>query len=87
MLMDIIGEASLEGLAYGVGRAVVAMFLPHLSVEPFVKQKSASGWKWRGFTYKRGSHRYLYIESIQLIGLAALLLLGAAAAIMMRYAK
>ena len=85
--MDIIGEVILEGLAYGVGRPVVAVFLPHLRVEPIAKQKSASGWKWRGFTYKRGSHRYLYIESIQLIGLATLLLLTAAAAIMLRYAK
>jgi hypothetical protein len=81
--MDAIVEVILEGLAYGIGRAVTAVFLPHLRVEPFAKQKSASGWKWRGFTYKRGSHRYLFIESIQLIGVATLLLLGAASAIML----
>jgi hypothetical protein len=87
MLMGIIVEIIFEGLTYSIGRAVVMVFLPHLRVEPIAKQKSASSWKWRGFTYKRGSHRYLYIESVQFIGLAALLLLGAAAAIMVRYAK
>jgi len=86
-VFEIIGQFLFESLAYGVGKAMVVVLLPHLRIEPLQKQKSMPPWKWRGFTYERGSHRYLYTESIQLLGLCALVLIGLALIVAVTYAN
>jgi hypothetical protein len=65
---EIIGQVLVEVLFYGTGRVIAPILFPALKIAPFEKQKSAVGWKWRGFTYNKGSERYLYTESIQVIG-------------------
>ena len=86
-VFEIIGQFLFESVAYGVGKAIAVVFLPHLKIAPLQKQKSMPRWKWRGFTYKRGSHRYLYTESIQLLGLCALILIGLALIVAVAYAN
>jgi hypothetical protein len=87
-LGEIVAQGLLEGIAYFVGKAIAFVFLPHLGIEPLKRQKSMpSSWKWRGLTYTKGGKRYLYTESIELIGVITLLLVGFGALAMARYAK
>jgi hypothetical protein len=86
-VFEIIGQFLFESLAYGVGKAVAVVFLPHLKIAPLQKQKSMPPWKWRAFAYERGSHRYLYTESIQLLGLRALILIGLVLIVVVGYAN
>jgi len=63
------------------------LFLPHLGIEPLSKQKSMPRWKWRGFTYMQSGRRYLYTESVQLLGLAIVMVLIVGFAIMIHNAN
>lgn len=86
VIFEVVAQFILEVLAYGVGRAVAAVFLPHFSVESLGMQKSMAPWKWRGFSYKHGSKKFLYTESIQVLGVATMLLVGAAIYLIAQYA-
>jgi len=60
-----------SGIAYFTGRAVVAVFLPHLQVEPFDRQRNMPRrWNHKRFTYDKSGKRCLYMESIEMIGSA-----------------
>ncbi|MBB6096443.1 multidrug transporter EmrE-like cation transporter [Povalibacter uvarum] len=86
-VLEVVAQFIFEVLAYGIGKIVAAMFLPHLKIEPLRMQKSIAPWKWRGFTYKRGSGRFLYTESVQLIGVVSLLVIGLGIYLMVRFAN
>ena len=73
MIGEILGQVILEVVAYGIGKAVAIILLPHFFIEPLTEQRSMPPWKWRGFTYRKDGRRYLYTEAIQLLGLAVLL--------------
>jgi len=76
MIGEIIAEGIFQVASYGLGKTMAVFFLPHLGIEPLEKQKSMPPWKWRGFTYEKSGRRFLYTESIQLLGLSIILLLG-----------
>lgn len=59
LVIRIIVHIVLEFVAYGIGKVVSTVLWPHLKIEPFHRQKFASGWKWKGFIYYRGSSRCL----------------------------
>jgi hypothetical protein len=81
------GQGILEAAAYFVGKAVAFVFLPHLGVESLHQQKSMPfSWTSRNFTYRKDGRRFLYTESIQLIGAAVLLACGVGLALMLHYA-
>lgn len=82
---ELIGQLLFETLFYGTGRIIAPILFPTLRIEPFEKQKSAVGWKLRDFTYTRGNERYLYIESIQVIGFVFWALAGCAVWLAVRY--
>ncbi|MPN26637.1 hypothetical protein SDC9_174062 [bioreactor metagenome] len=50
--------------------------LPSYGVEELAKMRTARRGAKAGFSYERNGQRYLYLESVQLLGLAALLALG-----------
>jgi hypothetical protein len=71
VVLEILLYIVCEILAYWTGRLFAPILLPHLKIDPFRRQKSTPyGWKWRGFTYRKGKHRYLYTESLQALGVA-----------------
>jgi hypothetical protein len=78
--MSLVGEllarVGFEVASYAIGKATAVLLLPHLGIEPLEKQKGMPPWKWRGFTYQRSARRYLYSETIQLLGAVVLLVLG-----------
>ena len=84
-LGELLAQAGLEIASYAIGKAVALLLLPHLGIEPFSQQKSMPPWKWRGFSYKRNSRRYLYTESIQLLGISVVLVLGIGIAAFVRH--
>jgi hypothetical protein len=43
-VFEIIGQFLFESLAYGIGKAIAAVLLPHLRIEPLQKQKSMPPW-------------------------------------------
>jgi hypothetical protein len=86
-IFELIGQFLFQSLAYGVGKVIAAVFLPNLKIEPLQKQESMPPWKLRGFTYERGSQRYLYTESIQLLGICTLVLVALVAILMVHYAN
>ena len=69
MLFEVIGQFIFEVLAYGTGKIFALVFIPRLGIEPLERQRSAPRWKWRGFSYLKGDRRFLYTESIQLLGI------------------
>ena len=78
LLGELLAEAGLELASYAIGKGAALLLLPHLGIEPLSrqpKQKSLPPWKWRGFTYEQNGRRYLYTESIQLLGIAVVLVL------------
>ena len=79
MIMEFIGklilEAILQVIAYWLGRSVAMLIMPTIGIEPFHKQQQEPRWNWRGFTYMKSGKRFLYTESIQLLGLAFLFLI------------
>jgi len=75
-LLEIVARALLEVLAYGTGKVFAQALVPHLGIEPFERQQSTPAWKWRGLTYAKGNRRFLYTESIQLLGLGVWLIVG-----------
>jgi len=81
MIGEIIGQGIFEVACYGLGKTIAIFFLPHLGIEPLEKQKSMPPWKWRGFTYEKSGRRFLYTESIQLLGLGIILVLGVGVAV------
>jgi hypothetical protein len=60
--------------------------LPHLAIEPLEKQKSMSRFKWVPFTYTKDNRRFLYTESVQVIGLAFWVIVGLWVLIILKYA-
>jgi hypothetical protein len=89
--MDLFAGAAGQGIfetaAYVVGKAVAFAFLPHLGIEPLQHQKSMPfSWASRNLTYRKDGRRFLYTESIQLIGTAVLLTCAVGLALMVHYA-
>ena len=86
---ELLLEGVLWGLFYAVGKVVAQVFLPHLAIEPFTKQRSAPqsaiGYRWQGLTYTKGKQRFLYTESIAGIGAVFILLVGLALWAMVRF--
>ena len=76
-LVDLSARVVLETIAYFTGKALVLVAMPGFELEPFERQRSASRWKWQGFTYSTGGRRFLYLESVQLLGLAVWIVVGA----------
>jgi len=68
MLFQIIFEIG----AYFVGKTFINIFIPKIGIEQSNKQRSSPKWKWKGFTYKKGSKKYFYTEAIQIIGLVVI---------------
>jgi len=54
------------------------VLFPRIKIEKFEKIKISSNrrWSWRGFTYKKGGGRYFYMEALQLIGIATIILVA-----------
>ena len=75
MIGEIVAEGIFGVAIYGIGKAMAIFFLPRLGIEPIEKQKSMPPWKWRGFTYEKSGRRFLYTESIQLLGLSILVII------------
>jgi hypothetical protein len=73
---ELLAQAGFEFACYAIGKVTAIFLFPQLSIEPLKKQKSMPPWRWRGFTYRQSGCRYLYTESIQLLGLAVLLVVG-----------
>lgn len=69
ILFEIIGQFVFEVLAYGTGKLFALLFIPRMGIEPLEQQRSAPRWKWRGFSYLKGDRRFLFTESIQLLGI------------------
>lgn len=85
VLFELIAQFVFEVLAYGTGRAFAFLLVPRLGVEPIERQRSAPRWKWRGaFTYQIGNRRFLYTESIQLLGIGVWLVVGLVIFVMSR---
>ena len=76
MLGDVIGQFITEVLLLGLGKAVAAIFLPAHGWEGLHRMRTQSKTAKAGFSYERNGRRYLYLESLQLLGLVALLVLG-----------
>jgi hypothetical protein len=75
-LLEIIAEILFEVLLYGTGKVFARVLLPHLGIEPLERQRSTLAWKWLGFTSSKDNRRYLYTESIQVLGLLVWLFVG-----------
>ncbi len=76
MLGDVIGQFITEVLLLGLGKAVAAIFLPAHGWEGLHRMRTQSKTAKAGFSYERNGRRYLYLQSLQLLGLLALLVLG-----------
>ena len=76
ILFEVIGQFIFEVLAYGTGKIFALVLVPHIGIEPFDQQRSAPRWKWRGFSYLKGDRRFLYTESIQLLGLGVWIIIA-----------
>ena len=76
ILIEFIAEIILTYLAYGTGKIFTQVFVPHIGIEPFDQQRSAPRWEWRGFSYVKGNRRFLYTESIQIVGLSVWIILA-----------
>ena len=76
ILFELIGQFLIEVLAYGTGKIFALVLIPHIGIEPFDQQRSAPRWKWRGFSYLKGNRRFLYTESIQLLGLGVWIIMA-----------
>jgi hypothetical protein len=60
-----------SGIAYFTGRLIAAVLFPHLQIEPFDRQRSIPRrWNHKRITYEKGGQRFLYMESIEMIGTA-----------------
>lgn len=86
MIGEIIAEGIFQVAIYGIGKGMAMFFLPHLGIEPLEKQKSMPPWKWRGFTYEKSGRRFLYTESLQLLGFVVLFLVGIGIVVLVRNA-
>jgi hypothetical protein len=75
-LFELIAQILLEVVLYGTGKLFAQILVPHVGIEPFDRQRSAAGWKWRGFTYSKGNKRFFYTESIQMLGFVVWLVVG-----------
>ena len=60
---------------YFVGKHFVRVFIPSIGVERIDEQKELKGWKWKGFTYRKGENKYFYAEAVQLIGMVVVIFL------------
>jgi hypothetical protein len=81
---ELLARAGFELACYAIGKSAAILVLPRLGIEPLEKQKPMPAWKWRGFTYEKSGRRYLYTESIQLLGFAVLSLIGVGVVVMVR---
>ena len=81
---ELLAQVGFELASYAIGKGTAVLLLPQLGIEPLEKQKSMPPWKWRGFTYAQNGRRYLYTETIQLLGLAVLLVTGIGVVAMVR---
>ncbi len=86
MLFEVVGQFIFEVLAYGTGKIFALVLVPHIGIEPFEQQRSAPRWKWRGFSYLKGGRRFLYTESIQLLGLGVWIIIAFGAIVFSRWA-
>lgn len=78
-VLESIFHVIVEILFYKTGEFFAPFLFPHLKIETFERQKiMPSSFKRQGFTYRRGKRRFLYAETISLIGLLAWLFAGLA---------
>ena len=71
VVLELFFQFLAEFVAYGVGRATFLIFAPHYGVESGDKPPRRP-WNWRGWSFERDGRRYLYIETVQLVGLLVL---------------
>lgn len=76
MLGDVIGQWVGEVFLLGLGKAVAAVCLPGYEWEDARRLRTQPRGAGAGFSYERNGKRCLYLESLQLLGLAALVVLG-----------
>jgi hypothetical protein len=76
-VFEFIAQGIFEVLLYGTGKVVCMLFLPHLGIEPFEKQKPMPRFKWWAFTYVKNDRRFLHTESVQFVGLIFWVLISA----------
>lgn len=73
LILEVIAQFVFEVLAFGIGRVFVFLFLPWYSIEPLSRPvEQGPRWKWRGFGYREKGHRFLRVETVQLIGVVIL---------------
>ena len=75
-LIELLLQFFLEVVAYKTGRVAAPVLLPGTRVEPMHRRAAVPRWNWCGFTYAKGKHRYLYTESIQVLGIGVWIVLG-----------
>jgi hypothetical protein len=76
-VLELLFKIVVEILLYQTGKFFAPILVPHLKVETYDRQKiMPSSFKRQGFTYRRGKKRFLYTESIVLIGLLVWLVAG-----------
>jgi len=87
--LELLFQLVFEIVLYGVGRAVLLVFAPHIGVESQTKQAKSSSkwWDWRGFSFMHNGKRYLYLESVQLVGLATIVSLIVLVVLANKYLK
>lgn len=68
-LAELLFQIVFETVAYGIGRAFLLVFAPHIGSELEVSPSPKHSWKWRGWTFQRDGRKYFYVESVQLVGL------------------
>ena len=75
-LVRIFVEIIFEVLAYNTGYYLWSIVPSKIQVEPIVKQKRRKKRDWFTFTYSRGNTKYLFHDSIALIGLSVWFAVG-----------
>ena len=86
IMVELIGQVILEDLLYGTGRGFSMLFLPHLGVEDPNHEESKSKGRWWSLTYVRRGRRFLYGETLQLIGFLIWVVIGALLFVVVKYA-
>ena len=85
-MVEIIGQVIVEVLLYGTGRGFSMLFLPHFGIEDHGHEESKSKRRWWSLTYVRRGRRFLYGETLQLIGFLIWIIIGALLFVGVKYA-
>ena len=83
-ILELLASFVFEGVSYAVGRIFLLVFFPRWRVEPWRRDRSVRQWQWARFSYVSDGHRYVRMQSVELVGIAVLVVCIATIVAMVR---